>query len=98
MVILDAVQNSILVIGFEELDGPVVSALGVRSRKLSKVFKGHRMGDENFLSRAPPCCGRHVKPLVPAAFTVVSTHFCFNRVDVRQAAGCNNNYRIFITC
>jgi hypothetical protein len=24
--------------------------------------------------RAPPCFGRHVKPLVPAAFAVVSTH------------------------
>jgi hypothetical protein len=32
-----------------------------------------RMGDQNFLSRAPPCFGRHVKPLVPAAFAVVST-------------------------
>jgi hypothetical protein len=28
----------------------------------------------NLLSRAPPCFGRHVKPLAPAAFTVVSTH------------------------
>jgi hypothetical protein len=26
------------------------------------------MGDQNLLSRAPPCFGRHVKPLVPAAF------------------------------
>jgi hypothetical protein len=24
--------------------------------------------------RAPPCFGRHVKPSVPAAFAVVSTH------------------------
>jgi hypothetical protein len=29
---------------------------------------------KNLLSRAPPCFGRHVKPLVPAAFAVVSTH------------------------
>jgi hypothetical protein len=29
---------------------------------------------ENLLSRAPPGYGRHVKPLVPAAFPVVSTH------------------------
>ncbi|RVE43327.1 hypothetical protein evm_012031 [Chilo suppressalis] len=29
---------------------------------------------ENLLSRAPPCFGRHVKPLVPAASAVVSTH------------------------
>jgi hypothetical protein len=28
----------------------------------------------NLLSRAPPCIGRHVMPLVPAAFAVVSTH------------------------
>jgi hypothetical protein len=28
----------------------------------------------NLLSRAPPCFGRHVKPLVPAAFAFVSTH------------------------
>jgi hypothetical protein len=29
---------------------------------------------KNLLSRAPPCFGRHVKPLVPAAFAVVSIH------------------------
>jgi hypothetical protein len=29
---------------------------------------------KNVLSRTPPCFGRHVKPLVPAAFAVVSTH------------------------
>ncbi|RVE52732.1 hypothetical protein evm_002605 [Chilo suppressalis] len=29
---------------------------------------------KNLLSRAPPCFGRHVKPLVLAAFAVVSTH------------------------
>jgi hypothetical protein len=28
---------------------------------------------KNLLSRAPPCFGRHVKPLVPVAFAVVST-------------------------
>jgi hypothetical protein len=47
---------------FEELDSPVVSALGVRSLKLT------------LSPRAPPCFGRHAKPLVPAAFAVVSTH------------------------
>jgi hypothetical protein len=26
-----------------------------------------------YLSRVPPCFGRYVKPLVPAAFAVVST-------------------------
>jgi hypothetical protein len=29
---------------------------------------------KNLLSRAPPCFGRHVKPLVLAVFAVVSTH------------------------
>jgi hypothetical protein len=29
---------------------------------------------KNVLSRTPPCFGRHVKPLVPGAFTVISTH------------------------
>jgi hypothetical protein len=32
------------------------------------------MGDQNLLSRAPPCFGRHDKLLVPTAFAVVSTH------------------------
>jgi hypothetical protein len=30
--------------------------------------------NKNLLSPAPPCFGRHVKPLVPAEFAVVSTH------------------------
>jgi hypothetical protein len=29
---------------------------------------------KNLSSRAPPCFGRHVKPMVPAAFAVVSTN------------------------
>jgi hypothetical protein len=37
----------------------------------------HRMGDQNLISRAPPCFGRHVKPLVPVAFAVVSIHSSF---------------------
>jgi hypothetical protein len=41
----------------------------VRSRKLSNVGQ---------LSRAPPCFGRQVKPLVPAAFAVVSTHWAYD--------------------
>jgi hypothetical protein len=28
---------------------------------------------KNILSRAFPCLGKHIKPLVPAAFVVVST-------------------------
>jgi hypothetical protein len=41
---------------------------------------------QNILSRAPPCFGRHVKPLVPAVFADVSTPVS-RTVDVRQAAG-----------
>jgi hypothetical protein len=29
---------------------------------------------KNLLIGAPPCFGRHVKPLLPAAFAVVSTY------------------------
>jgi hypothetical protein len=35
------------------------------------------MGDQNLLSRASPCFGRHVKPLVPVAFAIVSTQSSF---------------------
>jgi hypothetical protein len=34
----------------------------------------NRLGDQNLISRAPPCFERHVKPLFPAVFAVVSTH------------------------
>jgi hypothetical protein len=30
--------------------------------------------ETNLLFRTPPCFEKHVKPLVPAAFAVVSTH------------------------
>jgi hypothetical protein len=42
-------------------------------RKLSNVRKG-RLLDGHLLSLVPLCFGRHVKPAVPAAFPVVSTH------------------------
>jgi hypothetical protein len=62
----------------EELDSLAVSALDMRSRKLSTGLNGHHgMGDQNLLSRAPPCFGRHVKPLVPVAFAIVSTYSSF---------------------
>jgi hypothetical protein len=50
----------------------------------------HRMGDQNLLSPAPLCFGRHVRPLVPVAFAVVSSSF-------KEAAGCKNNCRILRT-
>jgi hypothetical protein len=57
----------------QELDGSEISGFGVRSRKLSNVGQSLD-GDKNLLSRAPPYFGRLVKPLVPAALAVVSTH------------------------
>jgi hypothetical protein len=68
------VSEIIDLIGFE-LDGRAVSALGVGSWKLSTGLNG----DQNLLSRAPPCFGRHVKllVLVPVAFAIVSTHSSF---------------------
>jgi hypothetical protein len=36
-----------------------------------------KMGDQNLLSRAPPCFGKHVKPLIPATFAVVNTPSSF---------------------
>jgi hypothetical protein len=54
------------------------------------------MGNQNLLSRAPPCFGKHVKPLVLDLKSFIATPVS-RRVDVRQAAGRKNNCRIFIT-
>jgi hypothetical protein len=54
-----------------------------------------RMGDQNLLSRALPCFGRHVKPLVPVAFAIVSTHSSFKEGWIRQAAGRKNCCQIY---
>jgi hypothetical protein len=46
------------------------------------------MDDQSSLYRDPPCFGRHVKPLVLAAFAVVSTPTLVSRrIDARQVAG-----------
>jgi hypothetical protein len=58
-------------VGSLELDA-AVSALGVRSRKLSNVLNGQ----DGCVSRAL-CFGRHFKPLVLVAFEVVSTKSSF---------------------
>jgi hypothetical protein len=60
----------------------------MRSRKLSNVLNGHRMGEQNLLSRAPPCFGRYVKPLVPLYLQSLAPAPVSRTVDVRQAAGC----------
>jgi hypothetical protein len=65
---------------WKELDGPrsVRSACDRRSWATFSMVS-QRMGDQNLLSRDPPCYGtlsrfgRHVKLLVPVTFAVVST-------------------------
>jgi hypothetical protein len=52
---------------------PAVSAIGVRSRKLSNVLDGWKIYYLELLRALE----RHVKPLVPVEFTVVSIHFSY---------------------
>jgi hypothetical protein len=58
----------------EKLDGPAVSALWRAIAEVKQRWSVIGWVTKNLLSRAPPCLGRQVKPLVPAAFAVVSTH------------------------
>jgi hypothetical protein len=60
----------------EELDGPTVSALGVRSRMLSK------MQSKNVICRAPPCFGSHVKPLCMAVPAVLAARVGYDPYSV----------------
>jgi hypothetical protein len=56
----------------EELDGPAVSAL---LRGIAEIWQRWSVigwVTKILLSRAAPCFGKHVKPLVPAAFAVVT--------------------------
>jgi hypothetical protein len=52
------------------------------------------MGDQNLLSRAPPCSGRQVKLLVLLHLQSLAPTPVSRWVDVRQAAGRKNNCRI----
>jgi hypothetical protein len=60
----------------EELDEPAVSALRFAIAEVKQCRLVIGWVTKNLSSRAPPCFGRHVKPLplVPAVFGVVSTH------------------------
>jgi hypothetical protein len=58
----------------EELDGYAVSALRRAIAEVKQRWSVIGWVTKNVLSRAPQCFGRHAKPLVPAAFAVVSTH------------------------
>jgi hypothetical protein len=59
---------------FEELDGPAVSALRRAIAEVKQRWSDIGWVTKNLLSRASPCFGRHVKPLVLAASATVSTH------------------------
>jgi hypothetical protein len=52
----------------EELDGPAVSAPRRAIAEVKQRWSVKRWVTKNLLFPAPPCFGRHVKPLVPAAF------------------------------
>jgi hypothetical protein len=58
----------------EELDGPAVSALRCAIAEVKQGWADTGWVIKNLLSRVPLCFWRHVNPLVPAAFAVVSTH------------------------
>jgi hypothetical protein len=58
----------------EELDGPPVSALRWVIAEVKQRLSVIIWVTKNVLSRAPPCFGRHVKPLVPAEIAVFGTH------------------------
>jgi hypothetical protein len=51
-----------------------VSALRRANAEVKYRWSVNGMVTKNLLSRPPPCFGKYVKPLVPAAFAVVSTN------------------------
>jgi hypothetical protein len=57
-----------------ELDCPAISALRRTIVEVKQRWSVIGWVTKNLLSRAPLCFGKHVKPLVPAAFAVVSAH------------------------
>jgi hypothetical protein len=59
---------------YEELNGAAVGALRRAIAEVKERWSVIGCVAKNLLSRVPPCFGRHVKPLVPAVFVVVSTH------------------------
>jgi hypothetical protein len=59
---------------YDELDGPAVRALRHAITEVKQRWSFIGWVTKNLLSRGPPCFGKLVKLLVPAAFAVVSTH------------------------
>jgi hypothetical protein len=58
----------------EELHGPAVSALRRAIAEGKQRWSVIEWVTKILLSRAPPCFGKHVKPLIAAAFAVVGTY------------------------
>jgi hypothetical protein len=58
----------------EELNGPAVSALWYAIVEVKQRCSVFGWVTKNLIYIAHPCFERHVKPLVPAAFPVISTH------------------------
>jgi hypothetical protein len=59
---------------YEEFDGPAVSALRRAITEDKQPWSVIGWVTKNVLFQAPPCFSRHVKPLIQAAFAVVSAH------------------------
>jgi hypothetical protein len=57
-----------------EFDSPAISAFRRAIVEVKQRWSVIGWVTKNVLSQAPPCFERHVKPLEPIAFAVVSTH------------------------
>jgi hypothetical protein len=64
----------VVAFSLEKLGGPAVSELWRAIAQVKQRWSVIGWVTKNLLSRAPPCFGRHVKLLVPAAFAVVNIH------------------------
>jgi hypothetical protein len=67
-------KNDYKILLLEKFVGAVVSALRCVIVKVKQHWSVIGWVTKNLLCRAPPCFGKHVKPLLPAAFAIVSTH------------------------
>jgi hypothetical protein len=74
LVLICNVQDNIEEMINEELDCPAVSVPWRAIAEVKQRWSVIGWVTKNLLSRAPPCFGRHVKPLVPATIAVVSSH------------------------
>jgi hypothetical protein len=73
-VFLCVINKESICLQSEELDGPAVNALRRDIAEVKQRWSVIGWVTKNLLTLVPPCFGRHVKLLVPAAFAVVSTY------------------------